>query len=531
MKSLSKMMMNKPTILTYNFNGYDTFHSHFYTDNLNYVLVTDDLTSKLSSWDIQYPEILHKMTPWEKVIYVRYHPFEFTDSELVVVIDGSMVIGKYAELLIKKFADSEYDLAVPASHQAFCIDRVMRWYSRGRISCEEKEALFNFLQAHSALSYKGCLSGAIRLLKKTDRVMLWLEDTYEQLYKNGTDNNPIRLDEVVSTISLCKQHASLNSMILPNNIMNGEVFQYTNHKTGIPIHLPSSSITYFNDKLIVPNYIGPEYSRTYKYKSEAMCLTRYLTENGLREWIEHHLGMGFDHIHIFDNESPYPCKDICEEYKDKVSYQFISGNARHYAIFNDYINSDKCQSEWVIPIDDDEYFIINQKIKNVNACIDWYTSKFPNQNMFAIRWKHLFPKVFHTECDGPILSYCTEENPILARSFQRMGDKGIKTLVRRYGKIHYETTEENPSGGHVPKHTVSEYALLYNGEKITRCSCRDLNHDETEPARLIHCRYKGYTWYINKNKDIIKSNRELDNSSGKPYTHYYRFNDILETLK
>jgi hypothetical protein len=30
------------------------------------------------------------------------------------------------------------------------------------------------------------------------------------------------------------------------------------------------------------------------------------------------------------------------------------------------------------------------------------------------------------------------ENPELARTFMHLGDRGIKTIVERYGEVHYE---------------------------------------------------------------------------------------------
>ena len=523
--------MNKPTILTFNFNGYDTFHSHFYTNDLNYVLVTDDITHKMCSWNIQYPSIIHNMSDWEKTLYVRYHPFEFTDSDIVAVIDGSMVIGKYAKELIDTFKNSDYDIAIPLSHQSHCSNRIIRWYSKGRITNDELNILLDYLKNNNAENYNGCLAGAIRIIRKNYRTIKWLDDTYKQLYKYSINGKPIRLDEIIATITLCKQHIDIKCMPLSTNVMDGDVFQYTKHQTGIPVHLPILEQVYFKNEPIKPIFIGPEYRRIFSHKSEAMCLTKFLNEDGLIEWIEHHLNLGFDHLHIFNNESSYPCEEICKKYKDNVSYELIKGSPRHYKIFNNYINSEHCKSEWVIPIDDDEYLELNTNIcGSVNELIDYYINKFPNLEMFAIRWKHLFPKKFHTERTGKVLDYCTEENPQLAKSFQKMGDRGIKTFVHRFGKIYYEETQENPHGGHVPKHSISNWARLFNGELINTCSCKSQIIDLEEPARLLHCRFKGYTWYINKNKDILNNKISLDNDKDLPYTHYYNFNNILETL-
>lgn len=509
---------NNISILTFNFNDYDRNHSHYLSNNFNFISLSDDIQIK----DIS--------DPWKKSLYVRYHPFEFVNTDIAIVIDGSLIITKDIELLIKEFENSTYDIGVVLSNYMFLKDRIARWKINNRITVQEETYLYDFLKKYNCYNYEGCIASAARIYKKTKLIESYLDRTWNELTKN---NMTIRLDEVVSTVILDKEFPTINCMVFDNNLINGDVFQYTNHKTGkLKKIVKTYSIPKFKNEPITPVFIGEAYNRKYQYKSEAMCLTRYFTEQELRFWLDYHVNIGFDHIHIFDNMSNYNCKEICKEYGDKVSYEFIEGNARHYKIFDDYVNSDRCKSEWIIPIDDDEYFELNKNIcTNINECIDWYQNKFPREQMFAIRWKHLFPKVFHSEPTGNILEYCTEENPELAKTFQRIGDRGVKTIVHRYGHIHYEETEENPAGGHVPKHSNANGAKFYNGQLINKCSCNVIPKEPNEPARLIHCRYKGYTWYKNKLNDINTRKVTLDNTSGKVYISSYKFDEILETLE
>ena len=144
-----------------------------------------------------------------------------------------------------------------------------------------------------------------------------------------------------------------------------------------------------------------------------------------------------------------------------------------------------------MPIDDDEYLDIGE-FSSIYDGIMYYRDKFPHLDMLAVRWKHLFPKDFSAERTGKVLDYCTEENPELAKKFMWLGDGTVKTIVRRYGKIHYEETWENPAGGHVPKNSVFYGALMCNGQTVTGCGIPDCPKDlDDERIRLLHCRYKG----------------------------------------
>jgi hypothetical protein len=91
-----------------------------------------------------------------------------------------------------------------------------------------------------------------------------------------------------------------------------------------------------------------------------------------------------------------------------------------------------------------------------------------------------------------VLDYCTKENPELAKKFMWLGDGTVKTIVRRYGKIHYEETWENPAGGHVPRNSVFLGAVMCDGRNVQGCGIPDCPERlDDERIRLLHCRYKG----------------------------------------
>ena len=519
--------MSPVTLISFNFNGYDAIRTHFMPSRIDCVYVTDG-NQHPDGWTIcpfnKYPD-----NPWLNSLYVRYHPFEFSNSEYVVVIDGSLSVTEGIDELVEKFISGRYDIGVLLSHQPDLIGRVYRWRAQNRISSNEAHRLTDMVKSTVGLGYKGTVAGAVRLYRRTDESMDYLDRCWHAAY-DGV--NAIRLDEVPATIEL-ENSPNLKIMPLSTEIIQGSAFIYHGHGgSGMCCLYYDKSCAWLRNMPVDPIKIGPEYNRKYLHKTEAMCLTRYFDESGLRHWLDWHLDIGFSHIHIFDNESGYDCESICKEYGSKVSYELIRGNARHYRIFDEYVNSNRCQSEWIMPIDDDEYLSLNtDAVQSVGSLIDWFLAKYPNENMFAIRWKHMFPKVFHSECTGNITDYCTEENTELASMFQPMGDRGIKTMVRRYGKIHYEETEENPSGGHVPRHSASNGALLCNGERIRRCSCSSVPEYGLEPARLLHFRYKGYSWYKRKEADIENRGVALDNTSSRIYTGGYRFGYMLDMLE
>ena len=517
--------MKKISLITFNFGEYDKIRTHFLSSQIEHIYISDH-AQDIIGWK---PVVFNKFNDaWKNSLYVRYHPFEFSNSEIVIVIDGSLSIQEGVDCLIEQFLNSDSEIGLLLSHQYDLRGRISRWINNGRLSDRDKASIFKIFKESGKPDYKGVIAACFKIFRNTQRVKDYLNRCWEVISSNGM----IRLDEIPSSLAL-EEFKDLRIMPFSTSLIQGDAFLYRHHHNDSPFRLSFDKEQFWMmNKPVKPVYVGNAYSRKFEYRTEAMCLTRFFTESELRFWINYHLRIGFDHIHIFDNESQYDCKSVCLEYGDSVSYEFISGGARHYKIFDSYVNSDNCKSEWIIPIDDDEYFELNTNIcNNVYECLDWYISKFPDSQMFAIRWKHLFPKKFHSECTTNILEYCTEENKNLASKFQTMGDRGIKTFVRRSAPIHYEEREENPFGGHVPSHNLCNGARLYNGQIIKKCSCSAFPKEPNEPARLIHCRYKGYSWYKTKNKDILENKLCLDNNSGLIYTKDYKFNEILEELE
>ena len=140
---------------------------------------------------------------------------------------------------------------------------------------------------------------------------------------------------------------------------------------------------------------------------EAICITKSYRTCHFEEWLKWHLDRGFDKIFVYDNESLCDIESVCKKYKE-VSYQKVLGIPRQYLIYDEHYKNSK--ADWVMPIDDDEYFWYNEEFNSVKDVIEYYSKKLEPLGMLAIRWKCLFPKVFHSKCGESVLEYCVRQN-------------------------------------------------------------------------------------------------------------------------
>lgn len=500
------------SLLTCNFGNYDLRRNPASLDSfLHYVYLSDE----------------NSANPIRDTYHVRYHPFDYVppDTDAVLMVDASMQIKDSLSELVEAFIASGKPIGVLSSRFLTDEEKILYWkFQRNSLSDTEARRVFEYMTSSGMSRLAGtigcgcmlCTREAIPLLDEIWNTLLSLSDS------PGT---PVRTDEIVLNKKMISR--GIAPFLIARQLVQSRFMQYCRHGTEEPLsfEVPDNYPVLFGGRPVTPYMPGEEFNREYSCFSEAMLLTRYLDPDGLAEWLDWHLGkVGFDRVHVFDNESAYDVQGICERYGNRVTYELVTGVPRQYPLYDRYANSGS-SAEWLMPLDDDEYLDIGD-FRSVADAIRHYRNKFPSSNKLAFRWKHMFPKKFHSERTGGVLGYCTEENPELAKKFIHLGDNTVKTMVRRYGRIHYEETRENPAGGHVPANGFTVGATMCDGRLVTGCGigdCPDAPGDER--VRVLHCRYKGYSEYKEK------MGRCLTVSDGEHRAKRWAFDGMLETLE
>ena len=466
------------------------------------------------------------INPIYSTYYLRYHPFNYADddTDIVILIDASMQIKDSLIEIINEFIKSNKIIGCLHSRFLTDEDKLLYWkFQRNAISINEVNKTYKYIESLNQSRIMGSIGCGVMLLRR--KVIPILEDVWQTLFRLSDDTkNPIRVDEIILNKVLHTYH--IEPFLIARQFIQSRFMQYCKHGTNEPLiyNVLDNTPTIYNNRQVKTYMPGEEFNREYYHNTEAILLTKYLNSQDLTEWLDWHLNkIKFDHIHVFDNDSEYDIESICKAYGDKVSYEKINGQVRQYKLYDNYVNN-VSKAEWIMPIDDDEYLFID-KFDSIYEVIQYYKKKFPFSHKLAIRWKHLFPKKFHTERNGKVLDYCTESNPELAKQFISLGDGTVKTIVHRYGNIHYEETWENPAGGHIPTNGYTYGATLCDGRVVTGCGIKDCPEElPDEHIRILHCRYKGYSEYKKKMQEVVTI------SDATPRKKHFKFDDILETL-
>ena len=489
-------MQQSYTVLCFNFGGYDKVRQPKKIDpKARYVFVTDR-PIQAGHWNVCVDNLLANTSPIYASYYVRWHPFRYASTDIVIVIDASVQLNDSLRDIYDTFVEENADFMPMCSRFNTDSDKLDFWHTKTRrLDDFDATRLQQFIDRRCPPDMRGSLGMSIAVYRNTRTVRMYQRHVWRYLQILGYKGVPNRLDEIVAHRVLAQYYDRMKLVPVSVQTIQSTYMTYCNHgnDSPIPTYKDTDDIYYLCGHPVSPVRFSKKvnYPRYYRYRTEALLLTRYLTADDLADWLDHHLyTVKFDHVHVMDNLSNYDAQEVCNRYGDLVSYQKVYGHPRQYKLYDAYIGA-MSAAEWVMPIDDDEYLWLDG-FDSVMDAISYYKEKFGHLMMLGVRWKHLFPKHFNEERTGSVLSYCTEENPDLARKFMHLGDTTVKCIVRRYGSIHYEETWENPDGGHVPKHGCADGATLCDGSKVRGCGIIGCpgNLDD-ERIRLIHCRYTG----------------------------------------
>jgi hypothetical protein len=245
-----------------------------------------------------------------------------------------------------------------------------------------------------------------------------------------------------------------------------------------------------------------------------ILFTNARDEKHIKEWVAHHLNLGFDFIHIFDHESIEP---IISQFKknSKLRIQNITGDTNiKKECMNIAISIAKQKKyEWMIYLDADEFLIIN-KHTNVKDLLNEYL-KF---NQVGLNW------IFFGS------NYLTEDPPgMMLENYIRCNmkiNKHIKCFVKPNDIIgihnaHVYQTTNNKS--------VSCYNLSpLNNKEPWFVSIPDKNYKEV-PAYIAHYINQSYDNYV---KRRLKRKRDDSSVLTKKYSEnelHTIDNDIINT--
>lgn len=249
--------MKKYSVLTYVFGDYENLHEIDETDpDAEYICVTDNENLKSSTWRIILDKGPKSYNSFDKVCMVRYNPFKYCNTDVVVKVDGSIKIKKSLSPIIDEFNNGNYETCVMI-HPARSIleEEYKAWISiRGYDYNHALEVITQLRMCGHNPNYRGLYQLCFSIQRKTGNVLMFNEMAYSLVRNLGLNNHCDRLDQTLFSFVLNKNFSDMAVMAVDEDIVtNSDYMDWCIHGTDEKIPRKTNCIpTYlFNNKIDV----------------------------------------------------------------------------------------------------------------------------------------------------------------------------------------------------------------------------------------------------------------------------------------
>lgn len=184
-------------------------------------LLFTDKNTTAKNWKVNIIES-HKEFPFDDIFKIRWNPFDYTNSDYIIWIDGSIKINGSVKKYVDEMIKGNYDFAclthfsrkdVFSEYQEWC---KIRNYNKEKAF----KWLYHFQELGLDIKNSGLYQPGIMIFKNNDVVKKFCNDMDKELHY--LDNvHYERLDQTIMTMLLKTKYKNMNLLVLP----------YTTYKT------------------------------------------------------------------------------------------------------------------------------------------------------------------------------------------------------------------------------------------------------------------------------------------------------------
>ena len=247
--------MNKPvfSVLTWNLNGYDKFRDldeSIVNKDAEYVYITNDRSITSNIWTVKYIDIEGDV--WENCCKIRYNPFNYVNSDIVIKIDASIKINSDLTPFINLLNEKQYDCGLLVNvTQSTCIEDYLAWVNLGRYTYEDASKCINFLtkEMYDAFKYKG-LYGNGFVIQRNDKFNNdWNRITYSILkYLSKDENTCERFDDPIFSFVLNKYFNDKKILTIDWMILDSDILTWFGHGNDFKVPIKRNHVGYLFNK-------------------------------------------------------------------------------------------------------------------------------------------------------------------------------------------------------------------------------------------------------------------------------------------
>ena len=228
------------TVLTYIFNGYEKVHEVGEKDpDAEYLLITDDPNLKSETWTVVVDDARARLSPFARCYEVRFHPFRYAHTPIVVRVDGSIEVKKALTEVVDAFERGRFDRCLMIHpHRNTMREEYDVWVrTRGYPRSQAERCLLMMERMGYDLSYQGLYQGCFEVLRD-NQVNKDVNDlTFGLLCLLASNGRIERLDQTITSFVLNRFfEGRIKVMTVGEEIItDGGLMQWYLHDSDFPI--------------------------------------------------------------------------------------------------------------------------------------------------------------------------------------------------------------------------------------------------------------------------------------------------------
>ena len=239
------MEVKRYTVLTYIFGNYEKVHEVEAKDpEADYVLVTDNPHLHSDTWRIVFDPMAGKSV-FGKCYEVRFHPFRFVNTPVVVRIDGSVAVRGSLKEIVDKFEAGKYNRCVMIHpHRNTMPAEYDVWVkTRGYNAAQAARCMFAMELMGYDMSNKGLIQGTFEVLRDSEVNKCLNDQVFGLLVLMGEQGRIERLDQTVMSFALQRFFQGMKLLCVSERLItDGRLMQWYIHNSDNPIALKTDMI-------------------------------------------------------------------------------------------------------------------------------------------------------------------------------------------------------------------------------------------------------------------------------------------------
>lgn len=248
------------SVLTYNIGGYEILHEvEEPSERAEYIYVTDDRSITSSTWNVVYVDNPHPEDPFDLCYKIRFNPFDYVHTDVVVRIDGSMIVKKPLDKIVDDFNAGNWDISLCIHPtRSVLYDEYVAWVVQRGYPVEQANKVLSFLssmEGYDVKNYRGLYQYNFMIQRNNKANNDLNMMTLAFMRYLAPDGKCVeRLDQTLGSFVLNKYFNGLNVLPVGEDLFHSEYLSWCAHGTDTPLR--------FEGKTSTPYLFGREITTT-----------------------------------------------------------------------------------------------------------------------------------------------------------------------------------------------------------------------------------------------------------------------------